>query len=304
MPMHENGDGEMHRRRMARVYALGQMSRIVAAGGGEGLMNLGYASPAATGLSLHARQLNLVRMVFSLLDLQPAGRVLDLGCGKGGALALLAAEHPRLQLAGLNVDVRQLLLALSLLKRRGLERRVQLVCADAQSLPFSSASLDAIYSIEISAHIADKLAMFSEIERALRPGGRFVMAYLTLNREFAHYSSDAQQHLRRVASTFNETPESYLTHADYERLGREHNLEITRTQDLTDGVYPVRHAEMLAALQRIRSPTPWQRLTRFYYHRLRWKVKDRSLERFLEIHVARHACRYFEYHLTAWRKRV
>lgn len=295
-------DTKTHARRMSRVYARGPMSRIVDAGGGRGLMNLGYAPPGSAKTPLHVRQLTLARMVFSLLEVKAHDNVLDLGCGKGGALALLAIEHPGLRLAGLNIDGRQLRSAVGLLARRSSERPAQLVQADAQSIPFRSASLDAIYSIELSAHIADKAALFSEIERALRPGGRFVMAYLSLNRKFADYNADEQEHLRRVASTFKERPESYLTHAAYERLGREHGLALSRTEDLTEGVYPVRHAEMLAALQRIRSPSFWQRLTKLYYHRLRWKVNDEALARFLEIHTARHACRYFEYHLTAWRK--
>jgi ubiquinone/menaquinone biosynthesis C-methylase UbiE len=302
--MREASGIKSQERQMAKVYAVGPMSKIVAAGGGSGLMNLGYASPASASVPLRVRQLNLVQMVFSLLELKAHGSVLDLGCGKGGALALLAVEKPGLRMAGLNVDGQQLLSALGLFERRGMQRRVQLVHADAQSLPFRSGSFDAIYSIELSAHIMDKPAMFSEISRALCPGGRFVMAYLALNREFADYSPDAQEHLRRVASTFHETPESYLTRAEYERLGRENGLEISRSQDLTEGVYPVRHAEMLAALQRIRSRSLWQRLTKLYYHRLRWKVSDQALARFLEIHTARHACRYFEYHLTAWRKRA
>lgn len=293
---------KFHERRMARVYARGQMSRIVAAAGGEGLMNLGYSSPTSAPVPLSVRQVNLTRMVFALCEVEVHSRVLDLGCGKGGALGLLAIEKPGAQLVGLNIDGEQLGLARDLFKRCGLERRVQLVQADAQLLPFRSGSFDAIYAIELSAHVDDKVAMFSEVERTLCAGGRFVMAYLSLNEEFDNFSPDAQQHLNRVASTFAESPQAYLTQARYERLGQENGLEITHTQDLTEGVYPVRHTEMLAALRRIRNPSLWQRLTKFYDHHLRWKVNDEALAQFLEIHTARPACQYFEYHLTTWRK--
>lgn len=287
---------------MAEVYAQGTMSKIVAAGSREGLMNLGYAPPHAAGVSSQVRQVNLVRMVFTLLDLKPGDAVLDIGCGRGGALVLLADSDSALKTCGLNIERLQLLSAKRLFKRRGLERSIHLVQADAQSLPFGSGSFDAIYSIELSAHIDDKLAMFSEVERVLKPAGRFVMAYLALNHPFRAYNADTQEHLRRIASTFRESPEAYLTYADYERISRQSGLELSHTRDLTDGVFPVRHAEMLAALRRIRSPSLWQRLAKLYLHRFRWKVDEQALEQFLETHVARHACRYFEYHLTAWRK--
>ncbi|MCB9759761.1 MAG: class I SAM-dependent methyltransferase [Alphaproteobacteria bacterium] len=109
------------------------------------------------------------------LDLLDAPHTLDVGCGVGGT-ALFLAEHLGHQVTGLNITQVQVDRARENVAAAGLEGRVEVVCGDACAMPFPDASFDAVTLIECAFHVADKPALFGEIARVLKPGGRLVMA--------------------------------------------------------------------------------------------------------------------------------
>lgn len=296
--MSEPGRSSVNGRDMAEVYSRGPMARIIAADGASNLMNLGYAPPRDRRTPSARRQRDLALKTLCLLEPRPGQVVLDLGCGRGGVMVMLAATVPGIATVGLNIDPAQLAMA----RRHLAGQRAELVIGDAVRLPFRPGAFDRIYAIELTAHIADKLTLAAEISWTLKPGGRVVLAYLTLNRQFDALGGDEQEHLRRVAAFFNQRPDWYLTHADYGRFFEGAGLILRESNDLTDGVFPRRHAVLLAELRRLESRSPRQRLRRWLDHRIRWKVNDATFRRFLEINTERHPCRYFEYHVTAWER--
>jgi SAM-dependent methyltransferase len=96
------------------------------------------------------------------------GRCLDLGCGTGRAIPLLAAAG--WAVTGVDVSNDQLAVA----EQHAGEFTEQLVCADAHQLPFESDSFDAVLSILTHTDLDDPRAAFVEARRVLRPGGAFV----------------------------------------------------------------------------------------------------------------------------------
>ena len=93
----------------------------------------------------------------------PAGaHILEVGCGPGLSTSLLAAKGYR----AIGVDLSTLFL-----RHGGQRGRVPLVAADAESLPFPSASFDAVVGFEFIEHVADVPAVLSELIRVLAPGG-------------------------------------------------------------------------------------------------------------------------------------
>lgn len=96
--------------------------------------------------------------------LRPGLRVLDLGCGRGGALEQLGAavDHP----LGLDPDHR------SLVEHRlpDLPRAV----AAAEALPLPAASVDLVICSWVLEHLPDPARTFAEIARVLRPGGALI----------------------------------------------------------------------------------------------------------------------------------
>ena len=103
------------------------------------------------------------RVVVRLLGDGP-GRLLDVGCG-GGAHAAELTGHGW-QVTGVDVSPAQLELA----RRRGIE----VVEADAASLPFENASFDAAVSVFTHTDVEDFATVLAEVFRVLRPGGAFV----------------------------------------------------------------------------------------------------------------------------------
>lgn len=89
--------------------------------------------------------------------------VLEIGCGLGGMLSVLAGSGARA--TGIDVDDRPVKYA----QQAGLNAQV----ADAQKLPFSDASFDLIVSQASLEHFHDIRAALAESHRVLRLGGIF-----------------------------------------------------------------------------------------------------------------------------------
>jgi ubiquinone/menaquinone biosynthesis C-methylase UbiE len=89
------------------------------------------------------------------------GLTLDVGCGTGAVLTELQArgEAVGIDLSGT---------ALEYAAERGL---TNLVKADAQALPFSSAAFQSVVSLDTLEHVPDDKAAAREIARVLKPGG-------------------------------------------------------------------------------------------------------------------------------------
>lgn len=102
------------------------------------------------------------------LSLTAGARVLDVGCG-AGATTLSLAEQVRPG-STVGVDISAPLLTLARERAAGVQN-VDFVLADAQAHPFEPASFDAMASRFGVMFFADAVAAFSNLRRALRPGG-------------------------------------------------------------------------------------------------------------------------------------
>lgn len=112
--------------------------------------------------------------MFDAAELRPGERVLDVGCGNG-ATTIEAATRVRPSGAALGVDVSPPMLAFA--RRRAQAAGAtgaEFVRADAQSHAFDPASFDAVISRNGLMFFGDPDAAFTNLARALRPGGRIV----------------------------------------------------------------------------------------------------------------------------------
>ncbi|MGW6499833.1 class I SAM-dependent methyltransferase [Nonomuraea angiospora] len=100
-------------------------------------------------------------------------RVLEIGCGAAQCARWLVTQGA--QVAAFDISHRQLRHSQRIDLDTGL--RVPVVQADAESLPFAAASFDlACSAFGALPFVADPLAVFREVRRVLRPGGRFVFS--------------------------------------------------------------------------------------------------------------------------------
>ncbi len=133
-----------------------------------------YIPPAMDlSQSIMQNQLLFERKMASDLSLKQDDTVLDIGCGRGRVAAHIASLTGA-TVTGINIDDSQLESAKKNAKRRGLSERCRFMKADLNELPmpFDDASFDAVYHVQVFSLSKDLLALFKDIYRILKPGGK------------------------------------------------------------------------------------------------------------------------------------
>ena len=129
---------------------------------------------------------------WTLGRIDPGEVVVDLGCGAGTDL-LIAAQMtgPGGRVIGADTTPAMLELARASAAEMDLAN-VELHEALVESLPIDDASVDVVISNGVIDLIPDKEAVFEEIDRVLRPGGRLQIADVVIHHEV---SEDARKRI-------------------------------------------------------------------------------------------------------------
>lgn len=115
------------------------------------------------------------------LGLRSGWRVLDAGCGPGGALPLLhAAVAPAGTVLGLDNSAPHVERARQLVREHGLQAAVTVALADLRAdLPVEPASCDAVWCADVlyPDTVGDPASVVARLSRALKPGGILAIFY-------------------------------------------------------------------------------------------------------------------------------
>jgi SAM-dependent methyltransferase len=109
----------------------------------------------------------LDRALLAVVDAQRLGNVAEICCGHGEAFGLLGSRVGR----GVGVDVSLAMLDEATRRHQG--GRISFVQGDAVALPLADNSFDAVFMLGGVHHVNDRHRLFTEIQRILKPGGRF-----------------------------------------------------------------------------------------------------------------------------------
>jgi len=186
----------------------------------HGLWLSGRESPAVAGEQLS-------RHVLAALALAPGARLADVGCGYG-ATARMATERFGADVVGLTLSASQKAHADMQVVRRG---KVEIRVQDWKEAGFADGSLDGLFALESLEHIAAKADFARMARRAVRPGGRVVVATWLAAENVSRWSQrhllDAICHEGRLAplATFPELRRTFaevgFTEVGVEDLSRQ-----------------------------------------------------------------------------------
>lgn len=127
------------------------------------------------------------------MDLEPAMRVLDMGCGKGLSSIFLAREYGlQVWAADLWIDATD---NFERFRAAGVEDNVFPIHAEAHALPFADGFFDAMVSVDAYHYFGtDDLYLENHMARLVRPGGQLGIVVPGLVEELI--SGEAPAHLR------------------------------------------------------------------------------------------------------------
>jgi arsenite methyltransferase len=140
-----------------------------------------YDSEAAKlllGESFHPGGTQLTERLGEILGLTPHSRVLDVAAGKGTSAFFLATRFG-CEVVGVDYSRRNVEEAEAAASAKGLSERVSFQWADAEQLPFSNNSFDAIICECAFCTFPNKQAAAHEFMRVVRPGGEVGLSDLT-----------------------------------------------------------------------------------------------------------------------------
>ena len=128
--------------------------------------------------------------------------VLDIGCGLGAIDELLIRQYGASSVVGIDVDPALLEGLLARVERAGLGSRIRGLKVKPGKLPFADACFDVVFSKDSLVQIPGKPALFADILRVLRPGGRFI-ASDWLRGGTGAYSPEMMEYFRLEEIAYN-----------------------------------------------------------------------------------------------------
>ncbi|MDR9440683.1 MAG: class I SAM-dependent methyltransferase [Halomonas sp.] len=123
---------------------------------------------------LHLGGRRASRSLATLGSFASGSRVLDVGCGTGGASRLLAAEFGA-EVTGLDITAAFVEVASWLSRATGLDDRTHFLCADASHAPLADGTFDVVWCQHALMNMPDIAAVLAEWHRLLVPGGTVLL---------------------------------------------------------------------------------------------------------------------------------
>ena len=149
------------------AHDLGERA-VALAGGPAGLTAEKLAPYDSMHVGGHPATLHLV----DALGFAPGMRVLDIGCGIGGAARAVAARAGA-HVTGIDLTPSFCAAATMLSELTGQGEQTVFEVADAAALRFRDAAFDGAYTIHTAMNVPDKAGFYREAARVLKPGAAF-----------------------------------------------------------------------------------------------------------------------------------
>lgn len=172
------------------------------------------------------------RFIAESIGLKPGMRVLDVGCGIGGPMREIV-KATGAHVVGLNINAYQLEKCEKYNQKAGITGLTSLLEGNFMAIPAEDESFDAVYQLQATPHTSDKVGVYAEIYRVLKPGGLFASDEWCLT---PAYDADNSEHQRlkklmEHGGGLPDLPPFEVVTCALEQVG----FELMEAHDLTDG---------------------------------------------------------------------
>ena len=118
--------------------------------------------------------INTNRIMMEIAEISPADKVLDAGCGVGGA-AFFINKMKKAKVTGISLSEKQINYASKVAAENNVADRVSFHIMDFTRTSFNDESFDVVWACESVCQATDKAAFMRECHRILKKGGRLIL---------------------------------------------------------------------------------------------------------------------------------
>ena len=166
---------------------------------GEHQKYLNYGFRASRGQGYEDTQAQLCLEVFRAAEISPADVIVDVGFGSGEQSLLLSGTHEFTQYTGFNISANQVRYAMHRAAERNLAHKLAYRHGEAEVLPgVADGSVDKLMAIECAFYF-DRPRFYERTARVLKPGGRAVLADITLS-DLLGFLGRVREDFRRIGT--------------------------------------------------------------------------------------------------------
>ncbi len=186
--------------------------------GGEDIHIGRYATGRETVAEASAA---MTRHLLEVARIEPGCEVLDIACGFGGTLRMLARSGCRV--SGIDISPNCVRRARAANEAAGLADRIDVAIGDFHDIDSAPASRDAVICQEAIIHSHDRPQVFAEVCRVLRPTGIFA---------FSDILTGDGADIDRVRTAFSRIgSRAGATVRDYRRMAESAGLEVFHVEE-------------------------------------------------------------------------
>ena len=129
-------------------------------------------------------------------------RILDFGCGCGGAIFHIAEKYSASELLGVDIEESVIKRAKHLAAKKSFQQIAKFELIKRDQLPFRESSFDVVFSKDALIHVPDKKRIFGQIYHVLKPGGHLIAGdWMTWDKGYR--TTDMQNYLNAEGLDFH-----------------------------------------------------------------------------------------------------
>merc|ERR1712087_359757 len=165
------------------------------------------------------------------LGIKATDKVLDLGCGIGGPMRSIA-QFTGADIVGVTINAYQVQRGNEINAADGFASQCVLRQGDFCKLAaFADNTFDKVFAIESTCHAPDRSAVYSQVYRVLKPGGKFASYEWVLNADKFDASDEAHLQMKYEIEKGNALPD-LITEKECVAHFKESGFEVVSTEDV------------------------------------------------------------------------